>query len=296
MRRAVGLSGRSEPDWITRRERSNALAIRFMVWFARTMGRPAARLLLYPICAYFLLFSGKAREASRDYLARVLDRRPTVTDLFRHYFHFSSVILDRVFLLNGEFPRFDVRVHGDAQLREVAARGKGCFLLGAHLGSFEVVRSLGRDAQVARVSMVMYEENARKLNAALHAINPALSLDIIPLGRVDSMLKVRETLDRNEFAGMLADRLIEGEDTVRHRFLGEDAAFPTGPFRMAAILRRPIVLMFGLYRGGNRYDVFFERLPDGGVEESVARYAQRLEHYCRAAPYNWFNFYDFWKK
>ena len=70
---------------------------------------------------------------------------------------------------------------------------------------------------------------------------------------------------------MLADRLIEGEDTVRHRFLGEDAAFPTGPFRMAAMLRRPIVLMFGLYRGGNRYDVFFERLPDGGVEESVAR-------------------------
>ena len=26
----------------------------------------------------------------------------------------------------------------------------------------------------------------------------------------------------------------------------------------------------------------------------IRRYAARLEHHARAAPYNWFNFYDFW--
>jgi predicted LPLAT superfamily acyltransferase len=31
------------------------------------------------------------------------------------------------------------------------------------------------------------------------------------------------------------------------------------------------------------------------IEQALKRYAQRLEHYCRMAPYNWFNFYDFWK-
>ena len=30
------------------------------------------------------------------------------------------------------------------------------------------------------------------------------------------------------------------------------------------------------------------------IEQAVRTYAARLEHYCRQAPYNWFNFYDFW--
>jgi len=70
-------------------------------------------------------------------------------------------------------------------------------------------------------------------------------------------------------------------------------------------LKRPIVLMFGVYRGGNRYDVYFEKLTDmqhverrdrnAMIETALESYVSRLEHYCRDAPYNWFNFYDFWK-
>jgi predicted LPLAT superfamily acyltransferase len=63
--------------------------------------------------------------------------------------------------------------------------------------------------------------------------------------------------------------------------------------------------MFGLYRGGRNYDVHFERLAGAGwadgaersraVRETLERYVTRLEHYCRQAPYNWFNFYDYWR-
>jgi predicted LPLAT superfamily acyltransferase len=28
----------------------------------------------------------------------------------------------------------------------------------------------------------------------------------------------------------------------------------------------------------------------------MQRYAERLEHYTRIAPYNWFNFYPFWNQ
>jgi hypothetical protein len=28
----------------------------------------------------------------------------------------------------------------------------------------------------------------------------------------------------------------------------------------------------------------------------IRRYAARLEHHARQAPYNWFNFYDFWER
>ena len=80
-------------------------------------------------------------------------------------------------------------------------------------------------------------------------------------------------------------------------FLGTPARFPAGPFRLAALLRRPIVLMFGIYLGGNRYEVHYESLPyeDSDMRQLAARYVARLEHHARRAPYNWFNYHDFWK-
>ncbi len=300
-----GLEGRPAPEWLGRPERGSACAIRFTVWVALRLGRPAARLLLYPICLYFLVSSGVARAASRKYLGKVLGRAPGLGDLFSHYHAFAATILDRVYLLNEQYARFDVRVYGVDIVDGVLACGDGCLLLGAHLGSFEIIRALGREARGLRVSMVMYEENARKLNSVLEAINPNLSAQVIPLGKFDSMLRVEEALQSGACVGMLGDRTIEAEGTMACPFLGEPAKFALGPLRVAAMLKRPVVLMFGLYRGGNRYDVHFERLADFSVtgrkdrgvaiERALRQYAERIEHYCRLAPYNWFNFYDFWK-
>jgi predicted LPLAT superfamily acyltransferase len=154
------------------------------------------------------------------------------------------------------------------------------------------------------VRMVMYEETSKKLNSALEAINPGLADDVIGLGAADSMLKVERALAQGECVGMLADRTIQGNGTIPVSFLGTAAQVPVGPFRLAAIMKRPVVLMFGLYRGGNRYDIHFERLVDMSgaergtrdalIDQAVRQYVGRLEHYCRLAPYNWFNFYDFW--
>lgn len=296
---------RRGPEWIAHPERSNRLALRFIVWVALTLGRPAARLLLYPTCLYFLLFSRQTSAASRKYLRKVLAREPRVAEEFRHYFTFAAAILDRAFLFNDQYARFDVRVHGEEIVADLVTRGEGCFLLGAHMGSFEIIRALGATNPGARVSLVMYEENARKFNSVLRAINPDVCLRVIELGTIDSMLKVEAALDAGEFVGMLGDRTIQNEGTAACEFLGEEARFPLGPFRIAWILKRPVVLMFGLYRGGNRYDIYFERLVDMRtatraerdrlLEQSLRRYVGRLEHYCRIAPYNWYNFYDFWK-
>ncbi len=295
---------RSAPEWAVRPERGNTLALRFIVWVALTLGRRAARGLLYPACAYFVIFSHKARAASRDYLRRALAREPRAADLHAHFHTFASTILDRVFLLKGRYAQFDVRMHGEELVKEMVASGQGCFLLGAHMGSFEVIRALGDDVRGLRVSLVMYEENARKLNAVLDAIKPDRAPQVIALGKVDAMLKVEQALDRGDFVGMLGDRTIAGEGTVTCSFLGAPAQFPLGPIRLAAMLERPIVLMFGVYRGGNRYDIHFERLGESErtsgaqrnahLEQTVQRYVARLEHYCRSAPYNWFNFYDYW--
>jgi predicted LPLAT superfamily acyltransferase len=274
------------------------------VRLALALGRPAAWRLLHAVTLYFLAVSAADRAASRQYLRRALGREPRLADLFRHFHAFATTILDRVYLLNDQYGQFDVRVHGEEIVADLLARGEGCLLIGAHLGSFEIVRFVGRAARALRVTLVMYEQNTRTLNAVLNAINPDLAMRVIALGTIDSMLQVERALAGGEFVGMLADRAIEGESTIACPFLGASARFPAGPFRIAAMLGRPVVLMFGIYRGGNRYDVHFERLalpgPDAREDRDRApdaplrQYVARLEHHCRTAPYNWFNFYDYW--
>ena len=281
------------------------LMLRVMTWISLRLGRRAGRVVLHLIASYFLLFAPASRRASSDYLRRALGRPPHWRDLYQHFFTFAATIHDRVYLVNRRFELFDVEVHGEDTLRRLLAGGKGLFLMGAHLGSFEVIRAIGRKDTDLRVAMVMHQENAQKINAMLAAINPEAVQDIIGLGRIDSMLKVRECLDEGGVVGILADRT-PGNDTVYPvQILGTNANLPSGPFRIAALLRRPVVFMTGLYLGGNRYAIHFDPLADfstvargqrdAAVEAAIARYAALLDHYCRTAPYNWFNFFDFWQ-
>jgi len=275
------------------------MLVRFMAWYSLAVGRSVSRLLMHAIALYFYVSSPVARRHSRDYLRRVLGREPTLGERFGVLHAFSSTVHDRVFFIAERFDAFDIEVHGAELLPE-----GGALLMGAHLGSFEALRAAGRRVGVRRVAMAMYEENARRLNGVLAQINPGALENIVPLGHVDSMLRLRDRLDAGDLVGVLADRTLGSEPVVRVPFLGEPAPFPTGPMRMAAALRQPLFLMVGLYRGGNRYEVRFEPLADFSttprterdlrVQEAIARYAARVEHYVRSAPDNWFNFFDFW--
>lgn len=291
--------------WLRRQERSNMLMLRMMSWISLRLGRRIARSVLHLIALYFVFFAPDSRRASLSYLPRVLGRPATWIDLYRHFFCFAATIHDRIYLINRRYDLFNIEIQGKQNICPLIDEGKGVFLMGAHLGSFEVMRAIGRQVPGLRVAMVMHEDNAQKINGMLTAINPEASMDVIPLGRIDSMLQVQERLNDGMLVGMLSDRTLGDEPMTEINLLGANAALPIGPFRMAALLRRPVVFMAGLYMGGNRYEVHFETLadfsdiPSGGrsrvVDAAILRYTELLNRYTRLAPYNWFNFFDYWQ-
>ena len=292
-------------DWTRRPERGSLTLVRFMAWLSLAIGRRASRIPLRAIAAYFFLSSPAARAASRAYLRRCLGREPRLGERFAHFMAFATTIHDRVYFLQERDDAFEVEVVGPERLPKT-----GALLFGAHFGSFEALRAAGLRHGHRRVTMAMYEDNARQLNGVLAALSPAMLRDIVPLGNVGSMIALHERLEVGDLVGVLADRTPGSEPVVQVPFLGEAAAFPTGPMRMAAALKQPVFLMAGLYLGGNRYRVVFEPLADfsqpsagargddrnAAIEAGVRAYAARLEALCREAPYNWFNFFDFWRK
>jgi predicted LPLAT superfamily acyltransferase len=301
-------SATAAASWAGQRERSNLPALRAMRWIAVAAGRRATRLLLYPIALYFFFASRGPRRNSRRYLERALGRPPTCATAIA-----TSTASARPcsigLPLREQFDEFAFEASGVEAILEPTGRGEGLLACGAHFGSFEALRMVGVDKGL-KVAMIMYEDNARLINDTLAAIAPNAELHTIPLGRVDAMLALRRWLEDGGLGGMLADRTLPGNNPQRSKtvvlpFLGAPARFADGPFRLAALLRRKVVFMAGVYRGGNRYDLRFSELADFSIATSagerdaliaaaLARYVETLEALCREAPYNWFNFFDFW--
>jgi predicted LPLAT superfamily acyltransferase len=281
----------------------------FAIWLIRSIGRyggrGVARLLLHPITLYFLLRRGVERQQSRAWLGRVLGRPATLRDVARHVHTFASTILDRVFLLSEHTRRFDVAVRGVELLNAQLAHG-GVLLFGSHLGSFEVLRVIARDKPEYSIRVVLDKQHNVAMQTLLDALNPQLAANIIDAGQDGPalMLEIQQAVQDGALVALLVDRAIPGQHSIAAPFFGREAPFPTAPWLIAALLKVPVFLGFGLYRGGNRYELVFESFTDAidipraerrtAVAALIRRYAERLEHFARLAPHNWFNFYDFW--
>lgn len=293
-------------SWQELHERSTPLALKTIRWIALNLGRRSARFLLYPITLYFLLFGPTQRRASMRYLSRVLPHRPTLWDAAKHIHCFASTILDRVYLLTGRFDKFAITFPPESLPRKYAQQGSGCILLGSHIGSFEVLRSYGVRKYPLPIKILMHERQNPMLVSILNALNPAVSQMVIPLGNTDSLLQVKDTVDAGSTVGMLGDRIMgmPGEKTVTCTLLGDPVQLPASPVIIAASLRVPLIVFFGIYLGGNRYSIHFELLAErielsrsnrqADIQFWMQKYADLMEKYIRVAPYNWFNFYDYW--
>jgi predicted LPLAT superfamily acyltransferase len=294
-------------EWIERPEAGSAAGYRLMSTFAKLCGRTAARLVLYPITAFYLVRRGPERRAARRYLQQVLGRQASLWDVAKQIHCFAAVTLDRVFLLSESFKRFDVRVIGLDELRQQWSKKQGVLVFGSHLGSFDSLRALAEFRRDVKVRVVLDVEQNPTITHILNALNPEMARSIINARRDGAVtaLAIKEALDETALVTLLVDRARPGNQVVTADFLGRPAPFPTGPWQLAAALKVPVVLCFGLYRGGNRYDLHFELFAEtvrmersdrqASLNAIIQRFADRLAHYARSAPYNWFNFYDFWQ-
>jgi predicted LPLAT superfamily acyltransferase len=288
-------------SWKTKAERGSAWLIHLIAWLARAAGRPLCRVLLYPIVLYFVATDATARRASREFLSAARGRPARWTDVFRHIHAFAATLLDRVYMASRDFDRFEVTVHGDELVRDALESGKGCVLLGSHLGSFDLMSLKNQVLYNRPVTVLMHIDERSRVRRIAGVDDSKVS--IIPLGRIDSYLRAYEVLERGGLIVALADR--SGKSAfLRSDFFGRPASFPIGPHALAARAGATVLMGFGLYEGRARYRVEFIEFgpaaPPGSrgaaLQPVVDRYAGLLEQYARRFPTNWFNFFAFWQQ
>jgi predicted LPLAT superfamily acyltransferase len=294
--------------WQQRPEGGSRFLILLIRGIARYGGRWLSRPLLIPITLYFLVMRGPERRASRAYLGRVFGRPATLWEVAKHIHSFAATILDRVFMLSGQFRSFDLEISGLTELHDRIDLGRGVLLFGSHHGSFEALRVLSRERPDVQVRVVMDRGQNAVVTQTLEALCPEIARTVIDASQdgTSITLAIREALEEGALVSLLVDRARGAEPVQWVNFLGRPAPFPSAPFLIAAALKVPVLICFGLYFGGRRYGLHFE-VFDEGIDLPRAqrahrllalqqRYVARLEEYVHRAPYNWFNFYDFWRQ
>ena len=302
--------------WDALAERGSTLAVRVGSWIYRTFGLHARPFVLWPCALYFALSDRVTRSASREWLAtvwslpagrEVLGRKPGLMATLRHFHAMVANVYDRAGLWAGDLDHFEFDPSGGALLAELAAQKRGAILLGAHLGSFDMLRVMSRRYELV-VNVVMYKDNAERLAALFDSFGEGNRIRVIRLepDSVQAAFEIRACLARGEFVGILADRVRAGggDRVATASFMGRRAAFPLSPFLLGALLGAPMYLALALARGDRGYYAVCEPLYAGPpvprrergavAEKALAEFVRRLEAHCLRVPEQWFNFYDFW--
>lgn len=302
-----------QSSWATTRERGALIAMRLMVIGLRLASRRLASPILHAATFYFFIFGRRARRVSLEYLGRIAREAPesglapNLRCAYRHFLAFAHAILDKLDAWSGRLDYRHVVFEDRARLRDAAGSGRGRLIIGSHLGNLEVCRALASLNRRVRLNVLVHTRHAAYFNRVL-AMAGATQLELLQVTEFGPAvaLMLKERIDRGEWVVIAGDRVpVHGGRTVDVRFLGGIVPLPVGPYLLGALLECPVHLLFCLRRGGINhvfFEPFAERLAWPRAEREAAlareaqRFAQRLEHYLRLEPLQWFNFYPFWRE
>lgn len=300
--------------WAQINEFSFVAGMRLLFWLCRIVGRWPVRLVLYPVLLWYCVSKPAARAASSDYLRRMaahgdgFDVDLGKLTVFRHFASFAESILDKMLLWSGLFETDSVKHQGQSLIAAEIARKRGALLICCHLGNLDLCRVLSKQMAGLKMTVLLHTKHAQRFNRLLAQLNPDSQLNIMQVTELSAATAVllSEKIAQGEFVAIAGDRIpVTSKPRVAlAKFLGAPALFPVGPYILANLIQCPVYLLFTLRRGLTseiHIELFREsiRLPrrerELALADLVAQYVTRLEYYCRRAPLQWFNFYQFWR-
>lgn len=286
--------------------RGGVAGYRFFIFLLKYPGLRFSYLFLRLVVLYYVFFVPKARKPIFYYFNTILGFSKTKSFffLFKNNYKLGQVLLDKVALLAGFADQFTFNFEGEEYLHQMAA-GQGGFLIGAHIGNWEIAGQLLERIDT-KVHILMLEAEHEKIKQMLDDVMTKKNMHIIPVKEdLSHLIKINEALNRNELIALHGDRFLEGSKTITGTLLGQDAEFPYGPFFMAAKYKRPVTFVTAAKVTDTHYHFYatkpigFELAKDKKELEDQAhqllnKYTSEMDRILAIYPEQWFNYYYFW--
>ncbi|MBW1721883.1 MAG: lysophospholipid acyltransferase family protein [Deltaproteobacteria bacterium] len=218
------------------------------------------------------------------------------------YLHFGQMLFEVPHILRMNPANMDryVLFEGKEILERVLAKGKGCFLLTAHFGNWEMM-SAAVTLLFPRLAIVVRPIDFAPLDRLISEIRTRFGTEIIPKRK--AMRQVLKAIKEKKNVGILLDQNVDWYEGVFVDFLGRRACTNKGLARLALKTGAPVVPVFSVRQGDGRIKIIFEPeltpIKSGDktrdVEEATIRFTKVIENYIRKHPDHWFWFHRRWK-
>ncbi|MFO7829832.1 MAG: acyltransferase [Bacteroidales bacterium] len=296
------------PSW-KGQSRGNVLGYKIFVFTLKHLGLSFAYFILRFVTFYYFLFSTSSSKPLYFYFRKIIrySRLKSVISIYRNYYVFGQVLLDKIAILGGLKEKFTYNFDGEHHLREMAKNNTGGIIVNAHVGNFEIAGQLLERLQT-RINVLMLDAEHQQIKKYLSNVLVNKDVKIIPLqNNYSHILPISEALINKELIAMAGDRYIEQSKVFKVNFMGQKALFPGGPFYLAARFGVPVTFAFAMKETKNHYHFyatepqFVKRYKNPEEQEKeiksfVEKYALEFERILKIYPLQWFNYYQFWEK
>lgn len=279
---------------------------RFFIILLKYAGLKFSYFFLRFVVLYFVFFAPKARNPVFWYFRNIhgFNRLKSTRYLFKNFYVLGRVLLDKVALLAGYNTHFTFDFEGEEYLHRLAGEDGG-FLIGAHIGNWEIAGQLLERIQT-KVNIVMVEAEHERIKDLLDEVMIKKSMDIITIkDDFSHLIEIKNALDNHEIVAIHGDRFLEGAKTITGKLLGHEALFPYGPFYMALKYNRPVSFVSAVKETDTHYH-FYATQPrkygssgnaaekDRQLKKIVNDYTDEMARILKMVPEQWFNYYYFW--
>ncbi|MBN2480139.1 MAG: acyltransferase [Bacteroidales bacterium] len=288
--------------------RGGILGYKIFIALLKYTGLPLAYFLLRFVTFYFFIFSGRSFQTTFSFYRERLGYGSwkSFVSVYRNYYVFGQVLLDRTALMAGYKTRFTFTFEGEEYLRQMVGNGTGGLLISAHIGNFEMAGHMLERLET-RVNIIMVDAEQEKIKRYLSDITKKTFHIILVKDDLSHIYEITQALKNREIVCIHGDRFIQGSKKITCSFLGREAEFPAGPFYLAMKYHVPVSFVFAMKEKADHYH-FYATVPgyyhkqtnyrkrDETVRDIVTGYIRELETMLEKYPLQWFNYYDFWKK
>ncbi len=304
-----------ELHWSKMKERGSMFGIELLVLVYKIFGKVFFKICLTPVMFYFYITGTSARHATWYYLDRLHiyngDKTKSglskFTEGFKVFFSFSLSILDKFDAWLGKVSIDDIEIVNDEAYQQLLM-ANGAVIFSAHLGNMEVCRAIFSSGEHKRkLNVITYNEHTPSFNNFLKKVNADSAINFIHINNFgpDDTIKLKQKIEDGEAVVIFADRTsVNNPNSVNFApFLGEEAPFAKGPFALATIMDCPVFTMFCIKQEG-KYRTYIEKFADPikikrsqrteYFNQLTTRFAECLERHILLAPYQWYNFFNFW--
>ena len=296
------------PSW-KGQSRGSVLGYKIFVLALKHLGLTFAYTILVFVAFYYFLFSRKSSIHSYYYFSHILKYSwlKSKWSIYRNYFVFGQVLLDKFAILGGLKGKFSYNFDGEHYLREMAENKTGGIIVNAHIGNFEIAGQL-LERLKTKINVLMLDAEHQRIKNYLSNVLVNKDVNIIPIqSDFSHIIPISEALINKELIAMAGDRFIEESKVFTVNFMGKKAKFPSGPFNLAARFGVPVKFAFAMKESNTHYH-FFATKPESvkrfrdpieqekELQKFVEKYAEEFERILKMYPMQWFNYYQFWEK